>query len=229
MPCFATIPSREERMPSPRQRISQRGILPQAIKFRLQEFYDASDNVFKFRDNSNNSIFTIDPNTGTITFFGNGIFQGALTYKKIAEAGYTSDLCTGGTPSASAENLPNEGVSQLFAQDYFQSKWVALSPGFPVWVQYQFASAKTIKKYTLTSGDDIQDRDPKDWQFQGSNNGSDFTTLDTRANQYLGARGQKTAYYFDNSTAYTYYRLSITDNWDSVDCQLMELEMMEVA
>jgi len=54
------------------KRISQRDILPLAVKFRLSEFYDASNNTYKFRDNNGTAIFIIDPINGLVTFSSAG-------------------------------------------------------------------------------------------------------------------------------------------------------------
>ena len=40
-----------------------------------------------------------------------------------------------------------------------------------------------VVHYALTSANDSPERDPKDWQLQGSQNGSDWTTLDTQSGQ----------------------------------------------
>lgn len=61
-------------------RTRQRDILPLAVKFRLSEFYDPSDNTYKFRDNNGVPVFTIDPNDGTISFGSSVIFDTNLTF-----------------------------------------------------------------------------------------------------------------------------------------------------
>ena len=40
--------------------------------------------------------------------------------------------------------------------------------------------ATVIERYTVTSANDVPERDPKDWQFQGSNDDTNWTTLDTQ-------------------------------------------------
>jgi hypothetical protein len=42
-------------------------------------------------------------------------------------------------------------------------------------------SARVVERYTVTSSNDRPPRDPQDWQFQGSNDGSSWTTLDTQS------------------------------------------------
>ena len=53
------------------------------------------------------------------------------------------------------------------------------------WIQFQFAGGNTyaINSYTLTSANDAQERDPYSWTVQGSNNGSSWTTIDSRSGE----------------------------------------------
>ena len=54
--------------------------MPTAVKFRLTEFFDPTDGTYKFRDNDGNAVFTINPETGTITFGSPITFTTALTF-----------------------------------------------------------------------------------------------------------------------------------------------------
>jgi hypothetical protein len=82
------------------------------------------------------------------------------------------------------------------------------------WLQYDFgaSSAQLIKRYTVSCAIDLPARDPKDWQFQGSNDGSAWTTLDTQSNQIFDERFQLKAYTVASPASYRYYRLNITAN-----------------
>jgi hypothetical protein len=44
-------------------------------------------------------------------------------------------------------------------------------------------NAQTIKRFAITSANDAPARDPKNWEFQGSNDGATWTTLDSRNGQ----------------------------------------------
>ena len=57
-------------------------------------------------------------------------------------------------------------------------------------------------------------RDPMNWLFQGSVNGSTWTTLDTQTNQTFASRFLTQIYWITNTTAYQYYRLNVTRNYD---------------
>lgn len=50
-------------------------------------------------------------------------------------------------------------------------------PTNPIFVDATFASAVVLRRFTLTSGNDTPTRDPRVWQIQGSNDGTNFTTI----------------------------------------------------
>ena len=52
----------------------------------------------------------------------------------------------------------------------------------------------------------------KNWQFQGSNDGSAWTTLNTQSDQSFVTRYQANTYDIANTTAYRYYQLNVTAN-----------------
>lgn len=162
--------------------------------------------------------------TGDINSDGDINCIGMVTHSGLNQS-FSANVCTGGTPSASHEDQPGQGSDEAFDGDPI-TKWLAELTSTP-WLQYQLAAAKTVVKYDIIAGDDNQDRDPKSWIFQGSNNGVDFVTLDTQTDFWFGPRSIRKEFYFNNSTAYTYYRLTFTANWGSGDSQLAELEMFE--
>jgi len=94
------------------------------------------------------------------------------------------------------------------------------------WLQYDFGanSAQVIKRYTMVSAPLIPARDPKDWQFQGSNDGTTWTTLDTKTAETFEWRTQLRTFDIGNTTAYRYYRLNVTaNNGDGAFLHLSEL------
>jgi hypothetical protein len=129
-----------------------------------------------------------------------------------------------GTASASAENPPRETAAQAF-DGSLGSKWLALTK--TGWLQYRFAPGETwaVTRYRMTSGGDGPDRDPKDWQFQGSADGTTWVTLDTQSGQVFAGRNETKTYSFENRTAYAAYRLNITRNNGGGIMQLAELEL----
>ena len=120
-------------------------------------------------------------------------------------------------------NNPNgtQGAAKAFDLNS-GSKWLSSAV---TWLLYDFGASntRTIKRYTITSANDVPARDPKDWQLQGSNDGSAWTTLDTRSNQSFAARFEAQTYSIASPGAYRYYRLNVTANGGDGSTQLSEL------
>jgi gliding motility-associated-like protein len=117
-----------------------------------------------------------------------------------------------GSPSA-------EGPDKLIDND-INTKMLLFTwttPEYPAtpdyWVQYKVNAPRILTYYTITSANDAPERDPKDWELLGSNDGTSWTVIDTRANQFFNSRFQARTFVLNNNTtAYTYYRWHITAN-----------------
>ncbi|MGZ3839192.1 MAG: BT_3987 domain-containing protein [Flavisolibacter sp.] len=94
------------------------------------------------------------------------------------------------------------------------------------WVQLQFPSPQVVGAYTITSGNDAPERDPKDWQLVGSNDGNTWTVLDNRVGEVFPNRNQVRRFEFNNSTAYNYYRMNITADGGSNLLQISEWRLI---
>ncbi len=145
-----------------------------------------------------------------------------------ATGNYTSDYCTGGTASAE-ENYPGKPASNAF--DDNNSTYWSNDGGLPVWLKYDFGSGngKVITKYRLYYESSANyDSSPSYWTFQGSNDGTTWTTLDTQSGQGWNAN-QWQEYTFGNNTRYQMYRINITDNKGTGDdyVSIYEMEMSE--
>lgn len=92
--------------------------------------------------------------------------------------------------------------------------WLTATSDIPAWIQYHLPSPQVVSAYSIIpwSADNFPARTPTSWTLQGSNNGSTWTTIDTRTG--FTSWTQSTAYLFSatNTTSYSYYRLYITAN-----------------
>ena len=100
-----------------------------------------------------------------------------------------------------------------------------------VWIQYEFKDSKKITKYTLApmvyNGPGAT-RMCKSWKLQGSNDGINYTDLDTRSNIADWAEGVKKEFTFENNNSYKMYRVFIiSNNGDLYTTGIGEIEMME--
>lgn len=124
--------------------------------------------------------------------------------------------------AVSGDNPPNESKDKLF-DGKNNTKWLTFdSTG---WVTAKLDKPVTVVNYALTSGDDYTGRDPKDWKLQGSDDGKDWKTLDTRSGETFTSRGQTRQFQFTNKDAYQNYRLEITANSGEPLIQLAELRL----
>ncbi|UII23845.1 basic secretory protein-like protein [Fulvivirga ligni] len=129
----------------------------------------------------------------------------------------------GGTISAQYSDSPNnEDISKLI-DNSSSTKYLTFHQS--AWVQFQASGSPVVSAYTLTSANDAAARDPLNWTLQGSNNGSSWTTLDSRNGIDFPNRFQKKTFSFSNSTSYTYYRLNMVNNGAGAT-QLAEWELL---
>ena len=126
--------------------------------------------------------------------------------------------------TASAENPPGETAERLNDGDV-NSKWLAFEP--TGWVRYQLSEPVTVVDYALSSANDSAERDPKDWELQGSHDGSAWTTVDTQSGQDFSERFQTKQYDVATPGSYEYYRLNITANHGDGLVQLAELQLSD--
>jgi hypothetical protein len=134
-----------------------------------------------------------------------------------------TNIAFGGTSSASFnQSSTTEGSDKAFDTNP-GTKWFGYNAPTG-WLQYDFGAnnAQVIKRYTISSAD-VATRDPKDWQFQGSQDGSTWTTLDTQSGQLFANRQQQNAYSIGNTTAYRYYRINVTANNGDAGMAIAEL------
>lgn len=129
----------------------------------------------------------------------------------------------GGTISAQYQTGSPKGEAYTNLIDNNTStKYLTFHPSG--WIQYQAPSPYIVKRYTLTSANDHPERDPLNWTLQGSNNGINWTTLDSQTNQDFAKRYQTRTFTFENNVGYTHYRFNMTNNNGST-LQLAEMEL----
>ncbi|RFS21855.1 hypothetical protein DVR12_14465 [Chitinophaga silvatica] len=169
--------------------------------------------------------------------FGNKDEQGndwtaQLIQAKSTFSGITypsNDITNQGTLTVSKENnsgaSSTEGSSKLIDNNYSTKFFV--NSVTTVSLQLLFSTAQTVKSYTLTSGNDAIDRDPKNWELRGSNDGNTWTTLNTQTNQTFSARNQTRQFTISNSTAYKYYGIFVSATNGSPDFQLSEWRLFK--
>jgi len=147
-----------------------------------------------------------------LTFGANGwLLEGSngLSNYPIATADMTGASAPSGDVTSSAANgdEPNWHAFDRNAATY----WGASGVGGVATLTYQFDTSKTIASYSIQNRSGGTDGHPENWKIQGSNNGSSFTDLHTVTGQDFGTSAIN-YYTFNNTTAYTYYRLNISES-----------------
>ena len=133
---------------------------------------------------------------------------------------YGSNIWTGGTVSADDEGY---GAAALAVDGNTGTYWQS-SAGLPNWLKYDLGSGNGVasNKYRFYAAYDY-DYLADAWTFQGSNNDSDWDTLDTQSSETHSSEGWK-EYAFSNSTAYRYYRQYMTNNHYENTCYHYEFQ-----
>jgi hypothetical protein len=135
------------------------------------------------------------------------------------------DCAQAGVASASSDNAPGgEGIALAFDDDS-GTKWLSFSSSASV--QYALAQACAVRWYTLTSANDFPERDPADWQLDGSEDGRVWESLDVRRGQDFAWRRQTRVFEVKKTSPYKFYRLTVTRNHAGSITQLAEIELLD--
>ena len=119
-----------------------------------------------------------------------------------------------------------EGSLKLVDND-IDSKYLYFGFDPAGWFQLKFANPVAVGAYTFTSANDASGRDPKNWILKGSNDGTNWTNVDTRTGESFAARAQTNRYEIAGTPqAYTYYRVFLTANNGSTLFQMAEWRLI---
>jgi hypothetical protein len=161
---------------------------------------------------------------------GNSDFTAGVSATTLPASGtpiVRSDGC--GTVTARSGNNAVEIPGKAF-DNLTGTKWYNFNTTGVIWICYQFCNGASyaINSYTLTSANDMPLRDPKTVSIFGSNDGTNFTLLDTKTNIVFSSRFQTLTFNFTNSTAYRYYRFEMAANTGNDGLQVSEIELIEM-
>jgi hypothetical protein len=147
-------------------------------------------------------------------------------------------LLNSGSTTASASSTNGSEISSHVFDGIYGSAgevggnfWTSqVGVAMPQWVQQDLGvgNAVVIAEYGVAARTDYGDGVPSAWEFQGSNDGSSWTTLDTQTGQSFPGGDNPQLYPISNSTAYRYYRLNITASNNSY-VHIMELQGFALA
>ena len=127
---------------------------------------------------------------------------------------------TGTTPDSATQ-----GFSCLFDGDV-STKYLTRSNQAKI--TFALNKAAVIKRYAITSANDHEPRDPKDWILSGSNDGNSWVELDRRTGEDFAGRFTVNEYRISQPASYLWYKLEITDNHGKDAVGLTIVQMAEL-
>lgn len=163
----------------------------------------------------------------------------------------TTDVAFSVNSSGPYDQDPIEGEEHYNAFDNdLDTKWIifnnncgnvtSLSPD-QVWVKIIMPENQYFRLhyYVIYSANDVPDRDPKNWLIQGSNDDSEWTTLDMQINQQFDDRFALSAYEILNddryepeswptTLAYRYIRFSVLQKRGAVGSGSNAIQLSEL-
>lgn len=139
----------------------------------------------------------------------------------------TSSTAPQGVASASSVEGSNAAY-KAFDNLFTGNGWIAGSRNLTdQWLAYQFKKPTIINKYTITVTYE-KSTAPKDWIFQGSDDGANWNDLDSQTEVTGWSLGVKREFEFSNRNAYLIYRIFINSNdGSSYYVSIGEMEMMQ--
>ena len=149
-----------------------------------------------------------------------------------------NDLCL--TPVMTADDAPTPNVVSASGNHYLYPAYYAftqvvtgsdcwLVQTATGWLKFDFGSGNTGKavKYSVSVTESQAGYGPKDWTLQGSNNDTDWGTLDTQTGAASWAGFEMREYSIAIPVDYRYYKIDITAGHDAGTIAIGELELIE--
>lgn len=115
--------------------------------------------------------------------------------------------------------------SYIYAFDNNDNTYTGTGSTLPAWIKQSWPVARVINKYRIKGGG-IAANNPTAWKFQGSQNDSDWTDLDTRSTT-IPTSDWSSYYTFSCGTAYLYHRILVSaDGGAGQSPRITEIEMV---
>jgi len=118
-----------------------------------------------------------------------------------------------------------EGSLKVVDGDY-KSKYLINPYQNDMYIQLGFPGAIRLGAYTLTSGNDAADRDPKDWTIVGSADGTTWKIIDERKDEKFAARNETRRFQITTAESFKFYRINILSNNGGGLFQLSEFRLI---
>ena len=167
------------------------------------------------------------PNVPNGTLLPGGLIGFDLT-DADENGGPDGTISAGGFPGSPGGEEPPKALDNTSG-----TKWLAFIPeGTHYEFRFSGSQRHAVNGYTITSANDAANRDPYSWTLSGSNDGINYTVVDTRSAQDFADRFETRLYEFSNNTAYEYYRFDflteygVTGQNQPNSIQMAEIELL---
>jgi hypothetical protein len=170
-----------------------------------------------------------DSDPGHLPGPANGIKLNNLRGNDLTDANHDGVLDVAFSAGSSTNSPTGEEPAKALDNNR-STKWLAFnSEGTFYETQFLDGQPRIVDNYTITSANDADERDPYSWTLSGSNDGVNYTVIDTRNSQNFAARFETRQYDFANTNGYVYYRFDFqTEYGVTGDNQPVALQMAEI-
>ncbi len=152
-----------------------------------------------------------------------------VIFGQVTDLGLVRDVTDEASLSVSRDNSngreSGEGSPKLVDNDV-NTKFLQFDYSGDLWCRLDFYEPVAIAGYSMTSANDAHERDPLNWNLEGSNDGINWVTLDTREGEDFPEYFQTRTFLFQNTTPYLVYRLNITAVNSGTLFQMAEWRML---
>ncbi len=124
---------------------------------------------------------------------------------------------------ASAENAGGGEVKENLVDAEPGTKWLTFDKS--AWIEFDLDGPAKIAQYALTSANDHDERDPAEWTLQGSADGENWRTLDSRSGESFGQRFQTRTYDLAEPAEFRHFRLEIAKGKGGDVLQLADVQL----
>lgn len=124
------------------------------------------------------------------------------------------DITIYGKLTVNHENSGGSGAgegSPKVVDDDYSTKFLINPYVNDLFLQLTFPGGIAVTSYVLASANDAPGRDPKNWDLIASNDGENWTTLESKTGYTFPDRDFKVRFDISNTTKYKFYRLNIKE------------------
>ncbi len=160
--------------------------------------------------------------------------RGDDTLMQIAEIELIGPQVASVDHSATASSVlagagEQEGVVENNAtDDDIATVWTTAAEAMPVWLDVALPQAQIVTNISITNGSDSNNKDPKNFTLQGSNDGGKtWLEIASFKDEEFEQLNQRRLFTIGNGFAFSLYRLSISaNNGDAQQVHVSELELI---